>query len=38
LGVLSSGDAVLLYERGDMSYSEMIGFARIGATTDLLAP
>ncbi|MEH6570199.1 MAG: sialidase family protein [Halioglobus sp.] len=38
LGMLSGGDAVLLYERGDMAYSEMISFARIGVQSALLAP
>ncbi|GAB5451197.1 MAG: hypothetical protein Hals2KO_15250 [Halioglobus sp.] len=31
LGVMSSGDVSLLYERGAMSYSEKISFARVGA-------
>ena len=37
LGALSAGDVVLLYERGDMSYSDMISFARIDASSELLA-
>lgn len=31
LGVMSNGDAVLAYERGAMSYSERISFARVPA-------
>ena len=33
LGSLADGDVVVLYERGDMSYSDMISFARIGAAS-----
>ena len=33
LGSLADGDVVVLYERGDMSYSDMISFARIAATS-----
>lgn len=32
LGVADNGDALLLYERGNMSYSEKISFARIPAS------
>ncbi|MEH6584828.1 MAG: sialidase family protein, partial [Halioglobus sp.] len=38
LGKLSGGEVALLYERGDMSYSEMISFALIGADSKLLVP
>ena len=38
LGALSDGDVVLLYERGDMEYSEMISFARIGTSSELFMP